>query len=74
MGDSLRIYGAVYEISQFSEELKKIVAELIFVQSKLNELQNNLALLSRAKNGYIVDLKSEIVELRTGVDFDDLFD
>ena len=74
MGDSLRIDGAVYEISQFSEELKKIVAELIFVQSKLNELQNNLALLSRAKNGYIVDLKSEIVELRTGVDFDDLFD
>ena len=54
MGDSLRIDGAVYEISQFSEELKKIVAELIFVQSKLNELQNNLALLSRAKNGYMM--------------------
>ena len=74
MSGRVRIDGKEYEVEQLNEELKKIVTELAFVQSKLNELENKMALLSRAKNGYISDLKSEIVQLRTGVDFDDLFE
>ena len=43
------------------------------VQLRLNEISNNLALLAKAKNGYIEDMKTEIIQERTGVDFDDLF-
>lgn len=62
-----------YEISSMSHEGRELVERLNFIQFKLQELKNNIALLSKAKNAYINDLKAEIVQARTGVDFGDLF-
>ena len=42
------------------------------MQQKLQELQDNSALLNKAKNGYIEDLKSEIISGKLGVDLGDL--
>ena len=47
--------------------------QLKFTRYMLNELNNQQALLTKAKNGYIADLKTEIVQGRTGVDLSDLF-
>ena len=73
MDQRFKIDGREYEISGMSQEGKELVGRLTFINLKLQELQNNIALLSKAKNGYIEDLKTEIIQERTGVDFSDLF-
>lgn len=73
MDQRFKIDGREYEISSVSLEGKELVERLTFINVKLQELQNNIALLSKAKNGYIEDLKTEIIQERTGVDFSDLF-
>ena len=73
MDQRFKIDGREYEISSMSLEGKELVERLTFINVKLQELQNSIALLSKAKNGYIEDLKTEIIQERTGVDFSDLF-
>lgn len=73
MNQRFKIDGIEYEISSMNQEGRELVGMLTFIQLKLQELKNNTALLSKAKNAYIADLKTEIVQARTGVDFDDLF-
>ena len=67
------IDGLDYNAAAFSEEAKALVSRLSYIQIRLNEINNNLALLAKAKNGYIEDMKTEIIQERTGVDFSDLF-
>jgi len=67
------IDGLDYNAADFSEEAKALVSRLSYIQIRLNEINNNLALLAKAKNGYIEDMKTEIIQERTGVDFSDLF-
>ena len=52
---------------------RALVVHMSHVQLRLNEISNNMTLLAKAKNGYIEDLKTEIIQERTGVDFGDLF-
>lgn len=73
MDQHFRIDGQEYEVSSLGQEGKELVGKLTFINVKLQELQNSIALLSKAKNGYIADLKTEIIQERTGVDFSDLF-
>jgi len=73
MDQRFKIDGREYEILSMSQEGRELVERLRFINVKLQELQNNIALLSKAKNGYIEDLKTEIIQERTGVDFSDLF-
>ena len=73
MDQRFKVDGREYEISSLGQEGKELVGKLTFINVKLQELQNSIALLSKAKNGYIEDLKTEIIQERTGVDFSDLF-
>ena len=61
-----------YSSDNLSEDNIKQLMQLQFKQSKLQELQDNSALLNKAKNGYIEDLKSEIISGKLGVDLGDL--
>ena len=61
-----------YSSDNLSEDNIKQLMQLQFIQSKLQELQDNSALLNKAKNGYIEDLKSEIISGKLGVDLGDL--
>jgi|TARA_B110000003_G_C16481089_1_gene469600 hypothetical protein len=61
-----------YSSDNLSEDNIKQLMQLQFIQSKLQELQDNSALLNKAKNGYIEDLKNEIVSGKLGVDLGDL--
>ena len=61
-----------YSSDNLSEDKIKQLMQLQFIQSKLQELQDNSALLNKAKNGYIEDLKNEIVSGKLGLDLGDL--
>lgn len=73
MTKRLRIEDVEYDIEQLSQEGRDLCERLNFTQFTLQELNNMLALLTKAKNAYIADLKTEIVKARTGVDLGALF-
>ena len=73
MTKSVRIDNVEYDIEQLSLAGRDLYERLSFTQSRLQEYNNMLALLMKAKNAYIVDLKTEIVKGRTGVDLGALF-
>ena len=73
MNQRFRIDSVEYDTEVLSQEGRNLVALLTFARLKQHEMNNQLALLSRAKNAYIADLKSEIVKGRTGLDLGKLF-
>lgn len=73
MSKRFRIDGVEYAMEGLSQEGKNLVARLTFTRLTLQELSNRMALMTKAKNAYIADLKLEIVQGRTGVDLGTLF-
>ena len=73
MNQRFRIDGAEYDIQNFTQEVRNLVAQLNFTILALQELSNQQALFMKAKNAYIADLKSEIVKGRTGLDLGAMF-
>ena len=73
MVEFFRIDGNNYRVSDLNDEGRVQLERLFFVRRKLNLLKNKIALMSKAKNSYIDDLKSDIVEGRSGVDLGLLF-
>jgi len=67
------IDGIKYRFEDLSDEGRLQFEQLLFVQKNLNLLKNKIALMTKAKNGYISDLKSDIVEGRSGIDLRLLF-
>lgn len=70
----LRLDGEDYDLSKASDEAKAIVARLQHLDRLFEEKTNLMALLTKAKNAYIADLKTEIIKNKTGVDLSSLFD
>ena len=73
MNKCFRIDGDEYDSGSLPEEGKALLELMTFVQSRVQELTNQMALHTRAKNAYISDLKAEIIQGRTGVDLGALF-
>ena len=73
MSQRFRMDGVEYGTEGLSQEGRDLVARLTFARLTLQELSNQQALLTKAKNAYIADLKTEIVKGRTGVDLGALF-
>jgi hypothetical protein len=73
MTKRFRLDGAEYDLDELSTEGKAMVERLSFAHLQVLALSNQQALLTKAKNAYIADLKSEIVQGRTGVDLGALF-
>ncbi|MEN8658148.1 MAG: hypothetical protein ABF313_08915 [Marivita sp.] len=70
----LRLDGEDYDLSNASDEAKALVARLQHLDRLFEEKNNFMALLTKAKNAYIADLKTEIIKNKTGVDLSTLFD
>lgn len=70
----LRLDGQDYDLSNASELAKTFVARLQHLERLFEEKSNMIALLTKAKNAYIADLKTEIIKNKTGVDLSTLFD
>ncbi len=73
MTQRFRIDGAEYDAALLPKEGQALLDLMTFAQARVRELTNQQALLTKAKNAYIADLKSEIVQGRTGVDLGALF-
>ena len=73
MTKTFSLEGHDYQIDDLSEQGKRIWSHLALSISSLDELKANHALLNRAKNAYIADLKRELVEQKSGVNLDALF-
>lgn len=73
MDEFFSIDGIKYRVGDLSDEGRIQLEQLLFVRKKLNLLKNKIALMTKAKNAYIGDLKSDIVEGRSGVDLGLLF-
>ena len=73
MTKRFRLDGAEYDAAALPKEGQALVESMTFAQMRLQELMNQQALLTKAKNAYISDLKTEIVQCRTGVDLGALF-
>lgn len=70
----LRLDGEEYDLSKASDDAKVLVARLQHLDRQFEEKSNLMALLTKAKNAYIADLKTEIIKDKTGVDLSSLFD
>ena len=73
MSQRFRIDGVEYDIETLTQEGRDLVSRLTFARLQQQELSNQIALLTKAKNAYIADLKTEIIQGRTGVDLGALF-
>lgn len=66
--------GVEYAADDLEESGRAILEKLTIVQTHIATLENMQALLIKAKNAYISDIKAEIIKNRTGVDLSALFD
>ena len=73
MAKTFTLEGNDYKIDHLSDQGREIWTRLFFCIRSLDELNAKHALLMRAKNSYISDLKSEVVEKKSGVDLGALF-
>ncbi|MDC0869445.1 hypothetical protein OAP82_10500 [Paracoccaceae bacterium] len=73
MSDAITIDGQKYSSQELSDSGKILSQHLIFSAEMIRQLNAETALLLKAKNGYIADLKMEITEQKSGVDFNMLF-
>ena len=63
-----------YDVEKLSDEADELYKRLSFVQFRLHDMRNNMALLQKAKNAYINDIKREGLKIRTGIDLSEIFD
>ena len=70
----LRLDGEDYDLAKASDDAKAIVKRLQHLDHLFEEKTNLMALLTKAKNAYIADLKTEIIKNKTGVDLSSLFE
>lgn len=73
MGTTFNIDDKLYRLDDFSPVGKELIARLVFVMEHIKHLKNNLAVLNRAKNAYMDDLKLEAIEEKSGINIADLF-
>ena len=74
IAQTLRIDGEEFDLAQASDEANVLVARLKYLDILAEEKMNMLALLTKAKNAYISDIKAEIIKHKSGVDLSSLFD
>jgi len=73
MNANFKINGIEFCINDFSNRSKEIYKGLIYTKHRLQKLQNQHAVLSKARNEYISALNNDIILKRSGVDLSLLF-
>lgn len=68
----IKIGDKEYDITKMNKESQKIYRQFLYTNRRLSELQNTVKVLNKAKNGYIADIKAEIIKNKTGIDIENL--
>lgn len=58
-----------YDLSELNETANRLVIELRNLDAELQNKINMQAILNKAKNAYVADLKSEMITQKSGFDF-----
>ena len=74
MPQKINIDGVEYDFESLSQEAKAIFEKLQHTDQQILDKKNLSALLTRAKNSYVHELKREMIEGKSGVDIASLFD
>ena len=74
MPQKVNIDGVEYDFESLSPEAKAILEKLQHTDTQIQDNKNLSALLTRAKNSYVHELKREMIEGKSGVDIASLFD
>ena len=61
-----------YAVDDLSSQGREALDQLLFAIQMEENLKAQIALLTRARNGYIEDIKLEAVENKSGIDFEAL--
>ena len=70
MAEKIKLDGREYSIKDLSGSAKEVLAFLSYVDRRLNETTNMMALLQRAKSSYMSSLKNEIISSKSGLMLD----
>lgn len=68
----VRLDGVDYPVDALGPDGRVLLENYAFADQQLRHLHNMQAILNKARNAYIADLKNEILQSRTGLDFSDL--
>ena len=71
LGSTFKLDDKEYYIETLSESAKSKLTLLKFANERLQELNNQRALLQRAKQSYIDSLKREMLADKAGIMFDE---
>ena len=74
MSQKISLDDTEYDLASLSDEGRKVLVAYQHATESLQDAINMQALLTRAKNSYVAELKSEMVKGKTGVDLGALFD
>jgi hypothetical protein len=72
MAAKFRFEDETYDLADLSAVGQELIQRLVLVTEQIEKLNRTIAVFNRAKNGYIEDLKQEVVEEMTGLQFSDL--
>ena len=61
--NTVRIDDVDYKIDELSEEAKKLITTIQFVDQQLNQLQNEFAVSDTARIGYLNALQKELAKI-----------
>lgn len=70
---TVRLGDVDYPIDQLSADGRVALDNYFQIETHLMHLRNMQAVLTKARNAYIDDLKLEILQGRTGLDYSDMF-
>ena len=65
--------GQKYSVVDLDKSTRSIYDLLVFAQKRLREKENQKAVLTKARNAYIIDIKNNALREKTGVDLKELF-
>lgn len=68
----IKIGDVDYPAENLSENGKGLLASLNSLDASIKERSNLIAVLTRAKQAYIADLKAEIISKKAGLDLSDI--
>jgi hypothetical protein len=70
--EKINIEGVEYETKGLSDGGVKILINLAHTESKMREMANNKAIMTKARNAYISEIKKEIIKSKSGIDLSSL--
>jgi hypothetical protein len=73
MVQMIKFEGVEYPVADLSKYALDLISSIKYVDDTVAQKKNDYSLFLKAKDGYIRDLKEEIIKEKSGVDLGSLF-